>query len=40
MFFRHTEKIPADKILIVGLGKSEEFNLNKIREFPPKQLKE
>lgn len=32
-------KIPADKILIVGLGKAEEFNLNKIREVSAKVIK-
>jgi leucyl aminopeptidase len=32
-------KIPADKVLIVGLGKSEEFNLNKIREISAKVIK-
>lgn len=32
-------KIPADKVLIVGLGKSEEFNLNKIREVSAKVIK-
>lgn len=32
-------KIPADKVLLVGLGKSEEFNLNKIREVSSKVIK-
>lgn len=32
-------KIPADKVLVVGLGKSEEFNLNKIREVSSKIIK-
>jgi len=32
-------KIPADKVLVVGLGKSEEFNLNKIREVSAKVIK-
>jgi len=32
-------KIPADKVLIVGLGKAEEFNLNKIREVSAKVIK-
>jgi len=32
-------KIPADKVLIVGLGKVEEFNLNKIREVSAKVIK-
>ena len=32
-------KIPADKVLIVGLGKSDEFNLNKIREISAKVIK-
>ena len=32
-------KIPADKVLVVGLGKSEEFNLNKIREVSAKIIK-
>ena len=32
-------KIPADKILIIGLGKQEEFNLNKIREVSAKAIK-
>lgn len=32
-------KIPADKVLIVGLGKAEEFNLNKIREVSSKVIK-
>ncbi len=32
-------KIPADKVLIVGLGKSEEFSLNKIRELSSKVIK-
>lgn len=32
-------KLPADKVLIVGLGKSEEFNLNKIREISSKVIK-
>ncbi len=32
-------KIPADKILLVGLGKSEEFNPGKIREVSSKVIK-
>jgi leucyl aminopeptidase len=32
-------KIPADKVLLVGLGKQEEFNLNKIREISAKVIK-
>jgi len=32
-------KIPADKVLIVGLGKKQEFNLNKIREVSAKAIK-
>ncbi len=32
-------KIPADKVLIVGLGKAEEFNLNKIRAVSAKVIK-
>ncbi len=32
-------KIPADKILLVGLGKSEDFSLNKIREVTSKTIK-
>lgn len=32
-------KIPADKVLVVGLGKPEEFNLNKIREISAKAIK-
>jgi len=31
-------KIPADKVLLVGLGKSKEFNLNKIRELSSKVI--
>ncbi|MEI7475063.1 MAG: leucyl aminopeptidase [bacterium] len=31
-------KIPADKIIVVGLGKSEEFNLAKIREVSSKAI--
>lgn len=31
-------KISADKVLIVGLGKAEEFNLNKIREVSSKVI--
>ncbi len=31
-------KIPADKVLVVGLGKSSEFNLNKIRELSSKAV--
>jgi len=32
-------KIPADKVLVVGLGKSGEFSLNKIREVASKTIK-
>ena len=32
-------KIPADKILIIGLGKKEEFDANKIREAVAKSIK-
>ena len=32
-------KIPADKVLLVGLGKSEDFSLNKIREISAKVVK-
>ena len=32
-------KIPADKVLIVGLGKSKDFNLGKIREVSAKAIK-
>lgn len=32
-------KIPADKVLVVGLGKAEEFSLNKIRELSAKVIK-
>jgi len=32
-------KIPADKVIIVGLGKSEEFNLNKVREVSAKAIR-
>ncbi|OGI00005.1 MAG: hypothetical protein A2Y25_02160 [Candidatus Melainabacteria bacterium GWF2_37_15] len=40
MYVLHTYgKIPADKILIVGLGKSEDFSLNKIREISSKVIK-
>ena len=40
IYVLHTHgKIPADKVLIVGLGKSEEFELNKIREVASKVIK-
>ena len=40
MYVLHTHgKIPADKVLIVGLGKSEDFSLNKIREISSKVIK-
>ncbi len=32
-------KIPADKVLVVGLGKSKEFDLNKVREVSAKAIK-
>lgn len=32
-------KIPASKVLLVGLGKPEEFNLNKIREISAKAIR-
>jgi len=32
-------KIPADKVLIVGLGKAKDFNLGKIREISSKVIK-
>ncbi len=32
-------KIPADKVLLVGLGKPEDFNLNKIREISSKVIR-